>query len=173
MKFGFTGEMSAATTIDVHGVGLRGCVSGHQLARRSGFAQSRRAHRSEHTSASRAHQYVTDQSVTLRVMTRSIRDEAVMKSFPHSRCCHLALRPMHDFTGDPHPRHRPLPARQSSARTPTSRRWSTRRDAWITERTGIRERRIAPDGVVTSDMAHRRGEAARSRPPSSTRPTST
>ena len=26
-------------------------------------------------------------------------------------------------------------------------------DAWITERTGIRERRIAPDGVVTSDMA--------------------
>jgi 3-oxoacyl-[acyl-carrier-protein] synthase-3 len=26
-------------------------------------------------------------------------------------------------------------------------------DAWITERTGIKERRIAPDGVVTSDMA--------------------
>jgi 3-oxoacyl-[acyl-carrier-protein] synthase-3 len=26
-------------------------------------------------------------------------------------------------------------------------------DAWITERTGIRERRIAPDGVFTSDMA--------------------
>lgn len=26
-------------------------------------------------------------------------------------------------------------------------------DAWITERTGIRERRIAPDGIVTSDMA--------------------
>ena len=26
-------------------------------------------------------------------------------------------------------------------------------DAWIAERTGIRERRIAPDGVVTSDMA--------------------
>ncbi len=26
-------------------------------------------------------------------------------------------------------------------------------DAWIVERTGIRERRIAPDGVVTSDMA--------------------
>jgi 3-oxoacyl-[acyl-carrier-protein] synthase-3 len=31
-------------------------------------------------------------------------------------------------------------------------------DAWIRERTGIRERRIAPDGVVTSDMA---AEAAR------------
>jgi 3-oxoacyl-[acyl-carrier-protein] synthase-3 len=31
-------------------------------------------------------------------------------------------------------------------------------DAWIVERTGIRERRIAPDGVVTSDMAT---EAAR------------
>jgi 3-oxoacyl-[acyl-carrier-protein] synthase-3 len=26
-------------------------------------------------------------------------------------------------------------------------------DAWITERTGIKERRIAPDGTVTSDMA--------------------
>lgn len=26
-------------------------------------------------------------------------------------------------------------------------------DAWITERTGIKERRIAPDGVFTSDMA--------------------
>lgn len=26
-------------------------------------------------------------------------------------------------------------------------------DAWITERTGVRERHIAPDGVVTSDMA--------------------
>src|SRR5271156_4277766 len=26
-------------------------------------------------------------------------------------------------------------------------------DAWITERTGIRARHIAPDGVVTSDMA--------------------
>jgi len=26
-------------------------------------------------------------------------------------------------------------------------------DAWITERTGIRERRIAPEGLVTSDMA--------------------
>ena len=26
-------------------------------------------------------------------------------------------------------------------------------DAWITERTGIRERRIAPDGMTTSDMA--------------------
>jgi 3-oxoacyl-[acyl-carrier-protein] synthase-3 len=26
-------------------------------------------------------------------------------------------------------------------------------DAWITERTGIKERRIAPDGMVTSDMA--------------------
>src|SRR5579871_3113141 len=26
-------------------------------------------------------------------------------------------------------------------------------DAWITERTGIRERRIAPEGMVTSDMA--------------------
>jgi len=26
-------------------------------------------------------------------------------------------------------------------------------DAWITERTGIKERRIAPEGVVTSDMA--------------------
>ena len=26
-------------------------------------------------------------------------------------------------------------------------------DAWIVERTGIKERRIAPEGVVTSDMA--------------------
>jgi len=26
-------------------------------------------------------------------------------------------------------------------------------DAWITERTGIKERRVAPEGVVTSDMA--------------------
>jgi 3-oxoacyl-[acyl-carrier-protein] synthase-3 len=26
-------------------------------------------------------------------------------------------------------------------------------DAWITERTGIKERRVAPDGIVTSDMA--------------------
>jgi 3-oxoacyl-[acyl-carrier-protein] synthase III len=26
-------------------------------------------------------------------------------------------------------------------------------DAWITERTGIRERRVAPEGMVTSDMA--------------------
>ncbi len=26
-------------------------------------------------------------------------------------------------------------------------------DAWITERTGVRERHIAPDGIVTSDMA--------------------
>jgi 3-oxoacyl-[acyl-carrier-protein] synthase-3 len=26
-------------------------------------------------------------------------------------------------------------------------------DAWITERTGVRQRHIAPDGVVTSDMA--------------------
>ena len=26
-------------------------------------------------------------------------------------------------------------------------------DAWITERTGIKERRIAPEGVATSDMA--------------------
>ena len=34
-------------------------------------------------------------------------------------------------------------------------------DAWITERTGIKERRIAPDGVVTSDMAT---AAARGRP---------
>jgi 3-oxoacyl-[acyl-carrier-protein] synthase III len=33
-------------------------------------------------------------------------------------------------------------------------------DAWITERTGIRERRIAPDGVVTSDMATAAGKAA-------------
>jgi 3-oxoacyl-[acyl-carrier-protein] synthase-3 len=33
-------------------------------------------------------------------------------------------------------------------------------DAWITERTGIRERRIAPDGVVTSDMAAAAGKAA-------------
>ncbi len=33
-------------------------------------------------------------------------------------------------------------------------------DAWITERTGIRERRIAPDGIVTSDMAtHAANEA--------------
>lgn len=31
-------------------------------------------------------------------------------------------------------------------------------DAWIVERTGIRERRLAPDGMVTSDMA---AEAAR------------
>jgi 3-oxoacyl-[acyl-carrier-protein] synthase III len=33
-------------------------------------------------------------------------------------------------------------------------------DAWITERTGIRERRIAPDGVVTSDMATQAAKAA-------------
>src|SRR5580704_10774755 len=26
-------------------------------------------------------------------------------------------------------------------------------DAWITERTGIKERRVAPEGIVTSDMA--------------------
>jgi 3-oxoacyl-[acyl-carrier-protein] synthase-3 len=33
-------------------------------------------------------------------------------------------------------------------------------DEWITERTGIRERRIAPDGVFTSDMAAAAGRAA-------------
>jgi len=33
-------------------------------------------------------------------------------------------------------------------------------DAWITERTGIRERRIAPDGMVTSDMAKFAAERA-------------
>jgi 3-oxoacyl-[acyl-carrier-protein] synthase III len=33
-------------------------------------------------------------------------------------------------------------------------------DAWITERTGIKERRIAPEGVVTSDMAAAAGKAA-------------
>ena len=33
-------------------------------------------------------------------------------------------------------------------------------DAWITERTGIKERRIAPDGIVTSDMATAAGRAA-------------
>jgi 3-oxoacyl-[acyl-carrier-protein] synthase-3 len=33
-------------------------------------------------------------------------------------------------------------------------------DAWITERTGIRERRVAPDGVVTSDMATAAARAA-------------
>ena len=33
-------------------------------------------------------------------------------------------------------------------------------DAWITERTGIKERRIAPEGVVTSDMATAAGKAA-------------
>jgi 3-oxoacyl-[acyl-carrier-protein] synthase-3 len=33
-------------------------------------------------------------------------------------------------------------------------------DAWITERTGIKERRITPDGMVTSDMAARAAEAA-------------
>jgi len=33
-------------------------------------------------------------------------------------------------------------------------------DAWITERTGIKERRIAPDGVVTSDMATAAAKAA-------------
>jgi 3-oxoacyl-[acyl-carrier-protein] synthase-3 len=33
-------------------------------------------------------------------------------------------------------------------------------DAWITERTGIRERRIAPDGIVTSDMAKLASERA-------------
>jgi 3-oxoacyl-[acyl-carrier-protein] synthase III len=33
-------------------------------------------------------------------------------------------------------------------------------DAWITDRTGIRERRIAPEGVVTSDMAAAAGKAA-------------
>jgi 3-oxoacyl-[acyl-carrier-protein] synthase-3 len=33
-------------------------------------------------------------------------------------------------------------------------------DAWITERTGIKERRVAPDGVVTSDMATAAAKAA-------------
>jgi 3-oxoacyl-[acyl-carrier-protein] synthase III len=33
-------------------------------------------------------------------------------------------------------------------------------DAWITERTGIRARHIAPDGVVTSDMATSAAKAA-------------
>jgi 3-oxoacyl-[acyl-carrier-protein] synthase-3 len=33
-------------------------------------------------------------------------------------------------------------------------------DAWITERTGIKERRIAPPGVVTSDMCTEAGKAA-------------
>jgi 3-oxoacyl-[acyl-carrier-protein] synthase-3 len=33
-------------------------------------------------------------------------------------------------------------------------------DEWITERTGIKERRIAPDDVVTSDMAKVAGERA-------------
>ena len=33
-------------------------------------------------------------------------------------------------------------------------------DAWIRERTGIRERRIAPDGMVTSDMAAEAAKAA-------------
>ncbi len=36
-------------------------------------------------------------------------------------------------------------------------------DAWITERTGIRERHIAPDGVVTSDMAAAAARAALAR----------
>ena len=33
-------------------------------------------------------------------------------------------------------------------------------DAWIVERTGIKERRIAPDGIVTSDMATAAAKAA-------------
>jgi 3-oxoacyl-[acyl-carrier-protein] synthase-3 len=33
-------------------------------------------------------------------------------------------------------------------------------DAWITERTGIKERRITPDGMVTSDLAKRAAENA-------------
>jgi 3-oxoacyl-[acyl-carrier-protein] synthase-3 len=33
-------------------------------------------------------------------------------------------------------------------------------DQWITERTGIKERRIAPDGMVTSDMATRAARQA-------------
>jgi len=33
-------------------------------------------------------------------------------------------------------------------------------DAWITERTGIKERRIAPEGTVTSDMATAAAKAA-------------
>ena len=33
-------------------------------------------------------------------------------------------------------------------------------DVWIRERTGIKERRIAPDGVVTSDMAATAGQRA-------------
>jgi 3-oxoacyl-[acyl-carrier-protein] synthase-3 len=33
-------------------------------------------------------------------------------------------------------------------------------DAWITERTGIKERRVAPDGIVTSDMATAAAKAA-------------
>src|SRR4051812_36859091 len=33
-------------------------------------------------------------------------------------------------------------------------------DAWITERTGIKERRVAAEGEVTSDMAAAAGRAA-------------
>ena len=33
-------------------------------------------------------------------------------------------------------------------------------DAWIVERTGIKERRIAPEGIVTSDMAAAAGRSA-------------
>jgi 3-oxoacyl-[acyl-carrier-protein] synthase-3 len=33
-------------------------------------------------------------------------------------------------------------------------------DAWITDRTGIKERRVAPDGVTTSDMATAAAKAA-------------
>ncbi|HEY3817485.1 MAG TPA: beta-ketoacyl-ACP synthase III [Polyangiaceae bacterium] len=33
-------------------------------------------------------------------------------------------------------------------------------DAWITERTGIKERRVAPEGIVTSDMATAAAKAA-------------
>ena len=46
-------------------------------------------------------------------------------------------------------------------------------DAWIAERTGIRERRIAADGEVTSDMAAAAGAARRSRRPGSPPPIST
>src|SRR5579863_9621432 len=33
-------------------------------------------------------------------------------------------------------------------------------DAWITERTGIRERRVTPDGMMTSDLARFAAERA-------------
>jgi 3-oxoacyl-[acyl-carrier-protein] synthase III len=46
-------------------------------------------------------------------------------------------------------------------------------DQWIVERTGIRERHIAADDETTGSMAEQAAPGARSRPPDSSRRTST